>query len=271
MMKAVVIEKARGGTKQAGMNESGSRQSKTKEVPVIQLRDVWKVYKMGEVDVPALRGVSVDIIAGDFVAIIGASGSGKSTMMNQVGCLDTPTSGVILLKGHDITKLSENELAALRGKTIGFIFQQYNLIPSLSAFENVMLPLEIQEIPDAEAHKRTEAVLKLVGLGDKTHHLPSQLSGGQQQRVSIARSLVGDPEIILADEPTGALDSVTGREVIETLQDLWSKGKTVIMVTHDLGLAQYAHTHIELKDGKVLRAETNKHMIKMRDNALSRG
>jgi len=233
-----------------------------KKEPIIRLKDVWKVYKMGEVEVPALRGISVDIMQGDFVAIIGASGSGKSTMMNQVGCLDMPTTGTILLKGHDITHLSESELAGLRGRSIGFVFQQYNLIPSLTAFQNVLLPLEIQEIPDGEAEKRTAAVLELVGLSDVSHHLPSQLSGGQQQRVSIARSLVGNPEIILADEPTGALDSVTGREVIETLQRLWAKGKTVILVTHDLHLAQYAHTHITLKDGKVMRIEKNKKMIR---------
>ncbi len=234
-----------------------SKESIKSKEPIISLRDVWKIYKMGEVDVPALKGVTVDIEQGDFVAIIGASGSGKSTMMNQVGCLDIPTQGTILLKGHDITKLSESELAMLRGKTIGFIFQQYNLIPNLNAFENVLLVLELQDVPDAEAKKRVEDVLALVGLSDKMHHRPAQLSGGQQQRVSIARSLVGNPEIILADEPTGALDSVTGREVIETLQRLWKNGKTIIMVTHDLNLAQYAHTHIELKDGKVLRKEKN--------------
>jgi len=221
------------------------------------LRDVWKIYKMGEVDVPALQGIDADIAEGDFVAIIGASGSGKSTMMNQVGCLDIPTKGSISLKGQDITRLGESDLARLRGKSIGFIFQQYNLIPSLTAYQNIMLPLELQEMPDAEAHRRTKEVLELVGLTDKGHHLPSQLSGGQQQRVSIARALVGNPDIILADEPTGALDSVTGREVIQTLQRLWKKGKTIIMVTHDLNLAQYAHTHIELKDGKVVRYEKN--------------
>ncbi len=229
---------------------------------IIRLKDVWKIYRMGEVDVPALRGVSVDIVSGDFVAIIGASGSGKSTMMNQVGCLDTPTTGTITLKGHDIAGLSESELAGLRGRTIGFIFQQYNLIPSLSALQNVLLPLEIQEMPDSEAHRRAEATLATVGLADKMHNLPSQLSGGQQQRVSIARSLVGDPEIILADEPTGALDSVTGHEVIAILQRLWSRGKTIIMVTHDMHLAQYAHTHVELKDGKVIRMEENRKMLK---------
>jgi len=220
---------------------------------ILKLKDVWKIYTMGEVKVPALRGVSVDIHKGDFVAIIGASGSGKSTMMNLIGCLDLPTKGKIYLKSKDISQLDESDLASFRGKTIGFVFQQYNLIPSMSAFQNVLLPLEFQEINDSVASKRAEKILKLVGLGDKMYNLPSQLSGGQQQRVSIARSLVGDPEIILADEPTGALDSVTGKEILEMLKRLWKDGKTVIMVTHDLNLAKYARTVIELQDGKVLR------------------
>lgn len=226
---------------------------------VVQLKDVSKIYKMGEVDVPALRGIDVDIKKGDFVAIIGASGSGKSTMMNLVGCLDVPTKGSLFLEGKDVSDMTESELATLRGKTIGFIFQQYNLIPSMTAFENVMLPLELQEMPDKEAKKRVTKVLDLVGLSDKGHHLPSQLSGGQQQRVSIARSLVGEPEMILADEPTGALDSVTGRDVLEILHKLWKdEGKTIIMVTHDLKLSRYAHTIIELMDGKIIRHEINK-------------
>ena len=221
--------------------------------PILRVEDAWKIYKMGDVDVPALRGVSVNVHKGDFVAIIGASGSGKSTMMNLIGCLDVPTRGTIFLKSKDISLLHESDLASFRGKTIGFIFQQYNLIPSITAFENVMLPLELLEADEAGAAKRAREILTLVGLGDKMHHLPSQLSGGQQQRVSIARSLANDPEIILADEPTGALDSVTGREVIETLSRLWKeKGKTIILVTHDLKLARYAHTIIELKDGQVL-------------------
>jgi putative ABC transport system ATP-binding protein len=174
-------------------------------------------------------------------------------MMNLIGCLDLPTKGKVFLKSKDISQLAESDLASFRGKTIGFIFQQYNLIPSMSAFQNVLLPLEFQEIPDSDAFKRTEKILKLVGLGDKMNNLPSQLSGGQQQRVSIARSLVGDPEIILADEPTGALDSVTGKEILEMLKSLWKEGKTIILVTHDLKLAKYAHTTIELQDGKVLR------------------
>ncbi len=225
---------------------------------IMELQDVWKIYRMGEVEVPALRGVSVKIKKGDFVAIIGASGSGKSTMMNLIGCLDIPSKGKIYLKSHDISLLSESDLASLRGKTIGFIFQQYHLIPSMSAFENVMLPLEFLEYNDGKAAKRTREILTLVGLKDKMRYRPNQLSGGQQQRVSIARSLVSDPEIILADEPTGALDSVTGREVLEMLHRLWKEhGKTIIMVTHDVNLKKYAQTIIELKDGEILKISRN--------------
>ncbi|PIN68763.1 ABC transporter ATP-binding protein [Candidatus Woesearchaeota archaeon CG11_big_fil_rev_8_21_14_0_20_43_8] len=221
---------------------------------ILRLKDVWKTYRMGEVDVHALRGITVDIMRGDFIAIIGASGSGKSTMMNLIGCLDIPTKGDVFLNSQNISHLSESDLASLRGKTIGFIFQQYNLIHSMTAFENVLLPLEFLEYDDAEAKKQAKEILTLVGLTDKMHHLPSQLSGGQQQRVSIARSLAGDPDIILADEPTGALDSVTGNEVLTMLHKLWKdKKKTIIMVTHDHNIAKYAHTKIELKDGKVMK------------------
>ncbi len=225
---------------------------------LLSLKDVWKIYQMGEIEVPALMGVTVDIKKRDFVAIIGASGSGKSTMMNLIGCLDIPSKGRILLKNQDISQLSESDLAAFRGKTIGFIFQQYNLIPTMTAFENVMLPLEFQEIDDKIASKRAGEILAFLGLADKIHHLPSQLSGGQQQRVSIARCLVTDPEIILADEPTGALDSVTGKNIIEMLHKFWKdEGKTIIMVTHDQNLAKYANTTIELKDGKIIRIQEN--------------
>lgn len=225
---------------------------------LLHLENVWKIYKMGEVEVPALCGVTVEIKKGDFVAIIGASGSGKSTMMNLIGCLDTPSKGTIFLKNQDITKLSESDLATLRGRTIGFIFQQYNLIPSITAYENVLLPLEFLEYDDKAAAERTRKILKIVGLDDKSHHLPTQLSGGQQQRVSIARSLAADPEIILADEPTGNLDSVTGKGIMEMFRKLWKEeGKTIIMVTHDLRLAKYAHTTIELKDGKIVKIHKN--------------
>jgi putative ABC transport system ATP-binding protein len=231
----------------------------SKEKPLVVLKDVWKTYQMGEVKMHALKNVSVEIKQGDFVAIVGPSGSGKSTMMNLVGCLDTPTQGRIFLKSKDISHMSESDLAGLRGRTIGFIFQQYNLIPNMSAFENVLLPLELQEFDQGKAEKRVREILKLVGLSDKMKNLPSQLSGGEQQRVSIARSLVANPEIILADEPTGALDSVTGREVLETLFRLWkNEGKTIILVTHDHNLAQYACTFVELKDGEVVRIERNK-------------
>ncbi len=229
---------------------------------IMELKDVWKIYRMGEVEVPALRGISVKIKKGDFVAIIGASGSGKSTMMNLIGCLDIPSMGSLYLRSRDISKLSESDLASFRGKTIGFIFQQYNLIQSMSAFENVILPLEFLEYDDRRAAMRARDILALVGLSDKMHHRPTQLSGGQQQRVSIARCLAGDPEIILADEPTGALDSVTGREVLDMLHRLWEEqGKTIIMVTHDLNLAKYAHTTIELKDGQIMRISEN-HEVK---------
>jgi len=208
---------------------------------------------MGEVQVNALKDVSVKLGRGEFAAIIGPSGSGKSTMMNLVGCLDIPSQGKIFLKGKNIARLQESDLAALRGRTIGFVFQQYNLIPGMTALENVLLPLEIQEINDHTAEKRAKELLDLVGLSDKMKNKPSQLSGGQQQRVSIARALACDPEIILADEPTGALDSITGKEVISILYRLWKeKGKTVVMVTHDMHLAGYASRHIQLKDGEMI-------------------
>jgi putative ABC transport system ATP-binding protein len=208
---------------------------------------------MGEVEVPALKEISLSIEKGDFVVIIGASGSGKSTMMNLIGCLDLPSKGKIFLKGKDITTISESDLSTLRGKTIGFIFQQYNLIPTLTAFENILFPMEFLELDDDTAEKRAKELLNIVGLNDKLNHKPPQLSGGQQQRVSIARSLANNPEIILADEPTGALDSVKGKEILEMLHELWkNQGKTIIMVTHDLNLAKYAKTTVELKDGQVI-------------------
>ena len=223
---------------------------------LLHLENVWKIYKMGEVDVPALKGVTVEIKKGDFVAIIGASGSGKSTMMNLIGCLDIPSKGSIFLKNQDITKMSESNLATLRGKTIGFIFQQYNLIPSMTTYANVLLPMEFLEYDDKTASEKTRKILETVGLDKHMHHLPTQLSGGQQQRVSIARSLVADPEIILADEPTGNLDSNSGKAIMEIFEKLWKEeGKTIIMVTHDLKLAKYAHTTIELKDGQIIKID----------------
>ena len=229
---------------------------------LITFRNVWKTYQMGEIQVHALKDVNAEFEKGEFTAIIGPSGSGKSTMMNLVGCLDIPSKGEIFLKSENIARLEESDLAELRGKTIGFIFQQYNLIPGMTALENVLLPLEIQEIDDNIAEKRAKELLNLVGLADKMQNKPTQLSGGQQQRVSIARALASNPEIILADEPTGALDSVTGKEVMTMLYRFWKEnGKTVIMVTHDMHLAKYAQRHIELKDGKIIRDETNQDQL----------
>ena len=220
---------------------------------IISLKNVWKTYKMGEVKVNALKGVSLDIDKGDFVAITGVSGSGKSTMMNLVGALDLPTKGSIFLDGKDISKLSESSLSQIRGRKIGFIFQQFNLIPTLNALENVMLPLEFQDIPDDLAREKAIGILDLIGLGDRILHLPSQLSGGQQQRVAIARSLANNPEMILADEPTGNLDSKTGSDVLKLLEKLWKEeGKTIVMVTHDLKLASHAKRRIRLKDGQIV-------------------
>jgi putative ABC transport system ATP-binding protein len=237
------------------------------ENKLIIFKNVWKTYLMGEVKVNALKDVNVKLGKREFAAIIGPSGSGKSTMMNLVGCLDVPTQGEIFLKGRNIAQLRESDLATLRGQTIGFIFQQYNLIPGMTALENVLLPLEIQDIDDDIAEKRAKELLVLVGLADKMQNKPTQLSGGQQQRVSIARSLACDPEIILADEPTGALDSITGKEVIEILYRLWKeKGKTVVMVTHDLHLARYAGRHIQLKDGEMVRDEPNENQLVPNDD-----
>jgi len=220
---------------------------------IIKLENVWKTYQMGEVEVNALKGVSLDINKGDFVAITGTSGSGKSTMMNLVGALDLPTKGSIFLDGKDISKLSESSLSQIRGRKIGFIFQQFNLIPTLNALENVMLPLEFQDIPDDLAREKAIGLLNLIGLGDRIWHLPSQLSGGQQQRVAIARSLANNPEMILADEPTGNLDSKTGSDVLKLLEKLWKEeGKTIVMVTHDLKLAGHAKRRIQLKDGQIV-------------------
>ena len=221
---------------------------------VIHLEDVWKTYSMGEVKVHALRAVSLDIRQGEFVAIMGPSGSGKSTMVNMVGCLDIPTKGKIYLDGKDISSLSESDLAMVRGKKIGFIFQQFNLIPALSALENVALPMIFQAVPRETRLSRAKELLTLVDLGDRMNHKPAELSGGQQQRVAIARSLANDPDVILADEPTGNLDTKTGDTVIEFLKQLNKKEKkTVVMVTHDPHLARIAQRITHIKDGQIVK------------------
>lgn len=224
-----------------------------KEKSIIELKGVEKIYRMGEVDVPALDGVSLDIKKGEFIAIMGPSGSGKSTLMNMVGCLDVPTKGAVYLDSKNISHMSESDLAQIRGRKIGFIFQKFNLIPTLSSAENVALPMMFQGVDGSERAKRSMKLLGLVGLEDRAGHRPSELSGGQQQRVAIARSLANDPDVILADEPTGNLDSKTGRMVMDFIKKLHKEeGKTIIMVTHDANLAKYAEKIVMLKDGKIV-------------------
>jgi len=221
---------------------------------IIRLENVWKVYRMGDVEVNALQGLNLDVKEGEFVAIMGPSGSGKSTAVNMIGCLDVPTKGRIMLESQDISKLSESELAQIRGRKIGFIFQQFNLVPTLTAMENVMLPMIFQGTTESIRAKRSRELLELVGLKDRMNHRPSELSGGQQQRVAIARSLANNPEVILADEPTGNLDSKTGANVLGFLEELHkNERKTIIMVTHDQNLAKVAERAEFLKDGRIIK------------------
>jgi len=220
--------------------------------PIIELKGVAKYYEMGEEIVRALDGIDISIEQGDFIAIMGPSGSGKSTSMNLTGSLDLATKGKIYLDGENIENLSESELAQIRGKKIGFIFQQFNLIPNLTAKENVMLPMLFQGLDLDEREEKAEEILNGVDLGDRMEHYPNQLSGGQQQRVAIARALSNDPDVILADEPTGNLDTKTGEKVMEFLTDLNKQGRTIIVVTHDPDLAKkHARTIYSIKDGVV--------------------
>lgn len=222
--------------------------------PLIELRDVWKIYQMDKVQVIALKGICLKVNKGEFVGIVGASGSGKSTSLNMVGCLDLPTKGTIFLEGLDISKMSESQLAQIRGRKIGFIFQTFNLISSLTALENVTLPMLFQSgFKDHEREKYAMSVLDKVGLSQRYNHHPSELSGGERQRVAIARALINNPEILLADEPTGNLDSKTGIEIIDIIRKLHKEGKTIILITHDRDIAKYAHRIIHIKDGQVVK------------------
>ncbi len=225
-----------------------------RKVPVIEVRNVEKIYRMGDVEVPALDGVDIVINRGEFVAIMGPSGSGKSTAMNMVGCLDVPTKGKVYLDGNDISLLGESELAQIRGKKIGFIFQTFNLINSINAIENVELPMIFQGVSKDKRMMRARELLTLVDLKDRMHHKPTEMSGGQQQRVAVARALANDPEVILADEPTGNLDSRTGEEIIGLIEKLHKEGKTIIMVTHDESIAKHAQRVVRLKDGKIVKS-----------------
>lgn len=221
--------------------------------PIIKLENVWKIYKLGKVELSALRGVSLEIASGSFVSVMGPSGSGKSTLLNMIGCLDFPTRGKILLKGRDISVLGENELAELRGKTIGFVFQEFNLFPNLTALENVMLPMIFQKVPESERLKRAKELLVSLGLEERISHQPSELSGGERQRVAMARAFANDPEVVIADEPTGNLDSVTGEKIMEILTNFHQKqGKTILVVTHDPKIADYSKEKIVIKDGEIV-------------------
>jgi len=221
---------------------------------IIKLENVWKTYEMGEVEVHALRGFSLNVKEGEFLAIKGPSGSGKSTAMNLIGCLDVPSKGKVFLEDQDISELRESDLAQIRGRKIGFIFQQFNLINTLTALENVTLPMMFQGISEDERNRRAKNLLEKVGLGERIHHRPNELSGGQQQRVAIARSLAVNPDVVLADEPTGNLDSKTGGTVMEFLKKLnKEEGKTIVMVTHDDKLAKEAQRIEYLKDGKLIK------------------
>ncbi|MDD4049664.1 MAG: ABC transporter ATP-binding protein [Candidatus ainarchaeum sp.] len=231
-----------------------------KDKPIVELKNVSKIYKMGDVEVKAVNDVSLEIYPKEFVAIMGASGSGKSTMMHLIGALDLPSKGEIYIKKQKLNKFSENQLSNLRGKTIGFVFQDFYLISTLTAFENVRLPILFQENDETEEeyNKRCINLLEIVGLQDRINHKQTELSGGQQQRVAIARALANDPEIILGDEPTGALDSKSSKEIINLFKKLNNIGKTIIIITHDLNVAKNAKRIITLKDGKIIEDKKNK-------------
>jgi putative ABC transport system ATP-binding protein len=219
---------------------------------LMELQDVWKIYRMGEFDVPALSGINFTVKAREFVAITGPSGCGKSTMLNMIGCLDMPTRGKVLLEGKDITEFKRDELARIRGKKIGFIFQTFNLYPTLTAIENIRLPMRIHEISEKEVEDISKKLLDMVGLSERGNHFPSQLSGGQQQRVAVARALSTGPSILLADEPTGNLDTKSGGEVMDVFKELNSEGLTIVMITHDPKIAGYAGKIVKMLDGKIV-------------------
>lgn len=229
---------------------------------IINTSEISKKYVMGSEVIMALKSVSINIDQGEYVSFMGPSGSGKSTLMNIIGCLDTPTTGTYILNKHDVSDLTENELAEIRNKEIGFVFQTFNLLPRASALENVALPLVYAGLTGSDRTEKAMAALDNVGLGDRAHHKPNELSGGQRQRVAIARALVNDPSIILADEPTGNLDSKTSYSIMDLFQELHDKGNTIIMVTHEEDIAEYSHRIIRLRDGLIETDEVNKKIRK---------
>ena len=229
----------------------------SESAPVISTKDLHKIYKLGDIDVRALNGVSIDIGEGEFVSIMGASGSGKSTFMNIIGCLDKPTKGIYQLESQEVSGLSQDELAEIRNNKIGFVFQSFNLLSRTSAQENVELPMIYSNITREKRSELAHKALDILGLTGRERHFPSQLSGGQQQRVAIARAIVNDPSIILADEPTGNLDSAISAEIMEIFTSLNSQGKTIVMITHEHEIAQYAHRTLVFRDGVVIEETKN--------------
>jgi len=226
-------------------------------VVIAETRSLEKVYRMGEVEVHALRGITLSFTAGEFVAIMGPSGSGKSTLLNLLGCLDRPTAGQYFLGGEDVSCMDDDALSAIRSRRIGFIFQSYNLIPQMTVVENIEVPLVYQGLSERESYRRAVEQARLVGLADRLQHRPTELSGGQQQRVAIARALVSEPLILLADEPTGNLDSKTGEEILLLLEQLNRAGRTIIMVTHDPDIGARAHRIVHMRDGQVANVHTS--------------
>jgi putative ABC transport system ATP-binding protein len=226
-------------------------------LPLIEIRDLYKIYRVGSQEVPAVQGVDLDVAEGEFVAIMGSSGSGKSTLMNLIGCLDSPTSGTYHLAGQDVSGLRDDELATIRNRRIGFVFQTFNLLPRSTATQNVELPLIYAGVGRAVRQRRVAVALESVGLADRGHHRPNELSGGQRQRVAIARALVNEPALLLADEPTGNLDSRTSEEIMAVITDLHRPGHTIIVVTHEADIAAYSRRIIRLTDGRITSDETN--------------
>ena len=222
------------------------------DTPIIQMETIRKTYATGKVQVEALKGIDLSVMPGEFVAIVGPSGSGKSTLMNLIGCLDTPTSGRYRLGGEEVAKLDRDQLADVRNRRVGFVFQGFNLLPQISAFENVEMPLVFGGVPVKERKQRTAELLDRVGLGDRMEHRPTELSGGQMQRVAIARALAMRPDVVLADEPTGNLDTTAGGDIMQLFSDLWKQGRTVVVITHDMTLARRAGRIVEVRDGVII-------------------
>lgn len=238
------------GAELADLRREGSGDRIMSEL--VRLQNVWKVFSMGESKVQALRGINLSIMRGEIVSIMGPSGSGKSTCMNMIGCLDRPTEGQVIINGRNTATMNENELSSFRNKTVGFVFQQYFLLPNLNILENVMLPLRYQKIPVEERRERAEEALVRIGLSDRLTHKPNELSGGQRQRAAIARATIAKPALILADEPTGALDSETGHSVLDLFREINSEGTTIVIVTHDIEIGKTAARMVRIKDGLLL-------------------